>query len=102
MKTNFFKKENNFKKKEFSFHPNFFWRITLVGTLITILLVFIFSYLLFMKVNQEPILLSTNQSGQLEKINQDRIKKVLNYFSIREEKSNQTLNAPSSFVDPSL
>jgi len=102
MKINFFKKENNFKKKEFSFHPNFFWRITLAGTAILILLSFVFSYSLFVKINQEPVLSSANEGGQLEKISQDRIKKVLNYFSEREKKSNQMLNSPSPIVDPSL
>ncbi len=102
MKINFFKKENSFRKKEFSFHPNFFWRVILAGAVITITLSSICSYSLFVKVNQELIPLSTSKSEELEKISQDRIKKVLNYFSAREEKSNQTLNFPSPLVDPSL
>jgi hypothetical protein len=102
MKINFFKKENSFKKKDFTFHPNFYWKIILIGTIVIILLSCIFSYLLFVQVNQEPALSFTNENEQLPTVNEDRIEKVLNYFSEREQNSNQILNSSSSVVDPSL
>ncbi|MFH1200948.1 MAG: hypothetical protein V1484_01300 [bacterium] len=102
MKINSFKKENSFKKKDFTFHSNLYWRIILISTVIIILLSFLFGYRLFMKINQEPILPFTNEDGRLPIINKDRIEKVLNYFSEREKKSNQILNFPSPVVDPSL
>ena len=102
MKINFFKKENNFKKKDFIFYPSLYWKIFIISAIIIILLSFIFGYRLFRQINQEPILLFTNEGGQLPVVNQDRIKKVLNYFSEREKKSTKILNSPAPAVDPSL
>ncbi len=102
MKINLFKKEKSFKKKDFTFHSNLYWRIILLGTTIIILLSFIFSYHLFIQINQDPVLLIENNSGQLPLVNKDRIDKVLNYFSEREKKSIEILNSPAPIVDPSL
>jgi lipid-A-disaccharide synthase-like uncharacterized protein len=102
MKINFFKKENNFKKKDFTFYPNLYWKIVLIGTVIIILLSFIFSYRLFVQINQEPVSSFANENGQLPTVNENRIEKVLNYFSEREKNSNQILNSSSPIVDPSL
>jgi len=102
MKINFFKKENNFEKKDFTFRPNFYWRIILFGTTIILFLSFIFSYHLFKQINQESVLLPTNEDGQSGTINKDRILKVLNYFSEREKNSIRILNSPAPVVDPSL
>lgn len=102
MKITLFKKENSFKKKDFTFHPNLYWKIVLISAVIIILLSFIFSYRLFVQINQEPVLSFTNENGQLPIVNEDRIEKVLNYFSEIEKNSNQILNSPSPVVDPSL
>lgn len=102
MKINLFKKENSFKKKEFTFHANMYWRIIPVGVIVIIILSFIFSYRLFVKINQEPVLSDTNESNQLPIISKDRIEKVLNYFVERENNSNRILNSVSPVVDPSL
>jgi len=102
MKINFFKKENSFKKKDFTFHSNLCWIIVFIITIIIILLSFVFSYHLFIQINQEPALPLTNNNGQLPVVNQDRIEKVLNVFSERENNSKQILNSFSPVVDPSL
>jgi len=102
MKINFFKKENSFKKKDFTSRPNFYWKIVLFSTAIMILLSFVFSYHLFGQINQEPVLSFTNEDGKLGTINKDRILKVLNYFSEREKNSVEILNSPAPVVDPSL
>lgn len=102
MKITLFKKKNSLKKKDFSFHPNFYWRIILLGAAAIILLSFIFSYQLFTRINQEPILPSVNEKEAAGAISLDRILKALNYFSEREKKSNKILNSSSSVVDPSL
>ncbi|MBU0999318.1 hypothetical protein KKG24_03385 [Patescibacteria group bacterium] len=102
MKINFFKKENNFKKKDFAFHPNFFWKIILISTMIIIFLSLLFGYGLFKQTNEEPILPLTNNDGQFPVVNKDRIEKVLNFFYTREKKSIDILNSSSFIVDPSL
>lgn len=102
MKIDFFKKEKSFKKKDFSFHPNLYWRIVAISAIIIILSTFLFSYRLFRQINQESILPLANVDGQLPIVNKDRIEKVLNYFSEREKKSTEILNSRTSIVDPSL
>jgi hypothetical protein len=102
MKIKFFKKENNFKKKNFVFNTNLYWGIALFGAFAIILYSFFFGYNLFKEINQEPVLPDTNQAGQVPVVKIDRLKTVLNYFSLREQKSIQILNSPAPVVDPSL
>jgi len=102
MKINFFKKEKSFKKKKFPLNPNFYWKLGIILTFISVFLSFFFGYRLFMQINQEPILSFANNNSLVEVINKVRIIKVLDYFSEREEKSTEILNFPSSIIDPSL
>lgn len=102
MKITLFKKQNNFKKKDFTFHLNFYWRIILLCAVVMIFLSFLFGYRLFVKISQKPILQFPNENGVAYVVNQDYILKALNYFSEREKKSNKILNSPSPVVDPSL
>ena len=59
-------------------------------------------YNLFRKINREPSLREGGIGGQMEVLKKERIEKVLQYFSLREQKSNQILNSPSPVIDPSL
>jgi len=102
MKIKLFKKENNFKKKNFQLNPNLYWKIAVGGAFVVILLSFFFGYRLFMRINQESVLPVANEGGQIPMVNKDRIEKVLNYFSEKEKKSIKILNSPAPFVDPSL
>ena len=102
MKIKIFKKENNFKKKNFDFNPNFYWKLALFITFIVIILAIFFGYNLFRQINKEPILPAMNTIGQVPIVNQNRIKKVLNYFSEREKKSIEIISSPAPVVDPSL
>ena len=102
MNIKFFKKENNFKKKNFAFNSNLYWKIFVAGTLVIILFIFYFGYNLFMQINQESAIPATNTSGQIPTVSPDRMKKALDNFSARETKSNQIINSPSPVVDPSL
>lgn len=97
-----FKKKNNFKKKDFVFNPNLYWRIALFCMLIIITLSSFFGYHLFTQINQEPVLPVAQDDGQIPTVDKDRILKVLQYFSIREQKSSEILNSPSPVIDPSL
>lgn len=102
MKIKFFKKEKSFKKKESTFNLNLYWEIALFGASIMILSSFFFGYILFTQTNQDSASLNNNISGQVPTVSKDRFKKVLEYFSLREQKSADILNSPVSIIDPSL
>ncbi len=102
MKLNFFKKKNNFKKKKFDIRPDFFWEIIFFCTALIMVGSFVFGYYLFMKINQEPTLSISSNSGQVGTVNKDRIEKDLNYFSAKAQTSTEILNSSAPVVDPSL
>lgn len=102
MKIKFFKKENNFKKKNFAFSPNLCWKFAIGSAFVLILLSSFLSYRLFTQTNQEPVLSAMNESGQVPMVKKDRIEKVLNYFLERNQKSAKILNSPAPVIDPSL
>ena len=102
MKIEFFKKQNNFKKKDFTPNPGLYWKIAVFGTFFLITLVALFGYYLFAQINQEFVLPATNESGQVPTVDKNRVEKVLNYFSDREEKSKEVIANPAPVVDPSL
>ncbi|OGI62720.1 hypothetical protein A2818_02710 [Candidatus Nomurabacteria bacterium RIFCSPHIGHO2_01_FULL_40_12] len=96
-----FKKEKNFKKEGPWLNINFYWQLAVCIVFLTILLSLFFGYYLFMQINKEAVLEESSVSGQLETVKKERIDKVLLYFSLRAEKSNQILNSPSPIIDPS-
>jgi lipid-A-disaccharide synthase-like uncharacterized protein len=102
MNIEFFKKRNNFKKKNFSLNPNLYWKLAVFGGLLMALLAFFFGYYLLNQINTEPVSLNTNNEGQAGMVDKVRLEKALNIFSEREKKSTDILNAPSPVVDPSL
>lgn len=102
MKIQLFKKEKNFKKKNFQLNPNLYWKIAVFGALIIMILSFFFGYSLFAQINKEPVATGGNGNGGVPTVNEDRLKKDLDYFYMRAQKSNQILNSPSPIIDPSL
>ena len=102
MKIKFLKKQNNFKKKDFTLNPNLFWKIAVFGTFVLIILAAFFGYYLFGQINKEYALSTVGNSGQVPTVDRSHIEKVLNYFSSREEKSKEVLANPAPVVDPSL
>ena len=102
MKINFFKKENNFKKKDFNLNPNFYWKIAVIFVFFSIVFSCIFGYQLFNKIEGESDISTTSINEQIPMIKQDRIKNVLLFFTEKEQKSADILKAPSPVVDPSL
>ena len=102
MQIKFFKKEKSFKKESSGLSLNLYWEFSIFLMFVVFFLSSFFGYHLFRQINQEPVLEVNSTSPQVETVNKDRIEKVLKYFSIREQKSNQILNSPSSVVDPSL
>ena len=102
MKIKIFKKENDFNKKDFTFNPNLYWKLVLLVTFMLMVLSFFFGRYLFEQVNQVSSTPQANDNGQVPTVEKNRVEKVLNYFSAREQKSNEILSSPSPVVDPSL
>jgi len=104
MQIKFFKKEKKFEKEKENFwlNMNFYWKFAVCFIFIVILVAFFFGYYLFQKINKEVILLGNMDGLQTEKVQKERIEEVLEYFSLREKKSDQILNSSSSVIDPSL
>jgi len=102
MKINIFKKKNNFKKKNSAPNPDFYWKIVMLCTFIIMAGSFCFGYYVFVQTNKDMVLPAAKDNGQVPAVNKNRITNVLNYFSDREEKSNQILITPAPVVDPSL
>lgn len=105
MQLKFFKiniKKNNIKKENFQPNPNLYWKIILYTIFLLILISFAFGFYFFTRTNKEMISLDENIKKQSEIVQKDRIEKVLEYFSERENKSAIILNSASPVVDPSL
>lgn len=102
MKIKFFKKEKNFKKSSLHLNPGLFWKLSIFMIFLVAVFSSFFGYYFFMKINKESILLTGGTSGQVETVKDERIFRVLEYFSLRTQKSNQILNSPAPIIDPSL
>ena len=104
MKINFFKKEKNWKKEKQSLwlNVNFYWKLAVGFIFITIISSFFFGYYLFQKVNKEFVLEAGGDSSQVKIVKKERILKVLEYFSLRKQKSAEILKFPAPVIDPSL
>jgi len=98
----FFKKTKSFKKQNFIFNPNLYWGLAICVMFFAAFIFTLFGYYLFKKVNKEPVLKESDIRGQMETIKKERIDKVLEYFSLREQRSSQIINSPSPIIDPSL
>ncbi len=103
MKINFlkFKKKNNLKKKTFSINVNFYWKSILFLSLFILLIGFALGLFVFLKINKDFILPEIKKGSLMEKIKEERIQKVFDYFSQKEENSLQILNNNFFIVDPS-
>lgn len=102
MNLNFLKFEKKFKKKEHQPDPDFYWRILFSVAVVLMLAGLVFGMFLFIKINQEDFSVSLGASGEGQKINKDRIGKVLQYFTDRQDKSKDILVMPSPRRDPSI
>ncbi len=105
MKIIFFKKEINLKKEKESLwlNVNLFWKFAVCFMFAVVFLALLFGYYLFMQINQKyPVTSPSGTSNQIQIIKKERIDKVLESFSLREQKSSQILNSPAPVADPSL
>ncbi len=97
-----FKKKKSFIKENYSTDPNIYWRFILCFIFICIFGVFFFGWYFFTKTNKEINVSIPNTNMPVEIISKDKIKEVLEYFSMKEKKSVEIINSFSSMIDPSL
>lgn len=102
MEIKVFKIKKSFRKGGLHTNPDVYWNILQGVALVIVLGSFIFGFLFSKKVNKELVLSTENTDQQAETISKERIDQVLEYFSLREQKSNQIFNSPSPIIDPSL
>ena len=102
MQIKFLKREKHFKKGGIGTDPNFFWNILLFLALFIMIISLVFSFLLFRRINRESILPLGDISGKSETVDKERIKKILQYFSDKKNKSTEILNSPAPVKDPSF
>jgi hypothetical protein len=93
------KKKKVFKKGSDQPDPAKYWKIALLVWAVLILGAFAFGYLLFAHVNSAPATLPAAAAPKT--VSKDRIDKILDYFSARDEASKEILNSPAPVVDPS-
>lgn len=101
MEIKFFKKEKHFKKENSLLTMDFFWSISVCILSIAFLLAVFFGYQLFVEVNKEGDS-AVNAGGQIENVKKERINKILEYFALKKQKSNEIINTPVLLVDPSI
>ena len=104
MKIQFFKKERNFKKEKENLRAdmNFYWKLAVCLMLVIIILFAVFGYYLFVRINKESAVSFSSAGNQITTVKKERIEKVLEYFSLRKQKSIEILNSPAPVADPSL
>ena len=102
MEIKFFKKEKNFKKKEFVLNPILFWKIALGAAAVIILGTMLFSYFLFVQISKDSGLGTGSEEGRVPRVDNGRIDRALLYFYDRENKSVEIINSPAPVVDPSI
>ena len=104
MQIKFLKKSKNFKKAREGLwsNVNLFWKLAVGLVLAGVIAGFFFGYYFFKQINEESVLETTDAGPRLETIKQERISKVLQYFSSRQQKSLEIINSPSPIIDPSL
>jgi len=102
MQIKFLKKEKSFKKENMSLDLTLYWELAVSFVLAATIILLIFGYYLFLRINKEQVLPPGASSGQVETVKKENIQKALDYFSKREQKSNEILNSPFSVADPSL
>ena len=94
--------KKGFKKGSSAVNPNIYWDLMLFLTLGMIIFAFTFGLFVFRKVETGAMPPSDENGAGAEASPRERINKILEYFSTREQKSREIINSPSPIIDPSL
>jgi hypothetical protein len=102
IQTKFIKKDRSFKGGSFWSNINIYWKVAVGVMFVAVLVCIVFGYNFFIKINEEFVVSEPGISGQSDAVRKEKIKKVLDYFSIRKQQSNQIISSPAPVIDPSL
>ena len=102
MEINFLKTKKNYIKDNFKCNPDFFWKIFVGCFFLLISVSFIFSFILFKKVNNQNNLVVKQKIEKLSDKEKKKIQEALVYFAEREKKSKEISESKSVVIDPSL
>jgi hypothetical protein len=95
-----FKIEKHFKKGGIHINPNVYWDIALIVGAVLSIYAATYDFYLFKRINQE-LTITTTSNVKVETLDKGRLDKVLNFFTVREQKSQEIIYSPSPIVDPS-
>ena len=98
---NLFKKKQSFRKGGFHANPNIGWEIIVALAFVAVVASFTSGAYLFLETNAEFKVPSLGNDIRKEIVEEERIDKVLDYFTARAERSRKILSLPSRIVDPS-
>lgn len=102
MKLEIPKFKKSFKKESFSVNPNTYFRYVIIISFAVILVGFGFGFYSFKEFGSDSSSTTNNYEKTIELSKKEKIKKVLEYFSERENKSIEIVNSPAPVTDPSL
>lgn len=102
MKIKIPKIKKKFKKGGIHSDPDIYWGGALLVAFIIVVIAVVMSFNLFRKINADFTPGNDNGGLQAGKIREERIESVLEYFSIRGQRTEKIISSPSPVVDPSL
>ena len=97
-----FNLKKSFVKKDYNYNIALYWRIIVFVFFVVIIISFIYGFLVFTEINKDSGSPEVNNVDKASQNRKDRIDKVLESFSQKEQKTNAIINSPSPVVDPSL
>ncbi|MCX6753180.1 MAG: hypothetical protein NTW62_02450 [Candidatus Nomurabacteria bacterium] len=90
-------------KKEFTLNSRLHWDIILYISGLLVVAALVFGFYFFMQANNDlDSLDSETIASKIETLNKNKIQKVLDMFSGREQKSIEILNSATTTPDPSI
>lgn len=98
----FLKPKKKFKKDDHIINPNIYWRMVVYVGLTTMFISFVFGFYLFKQISVEPEVPESAVINNAQKIKKERLNRALNYFKDQNKVSEEILNNPSKFKDPSI
>lgn len=101
MKIELPKTRKKWKKGGFHTNPNIGWGIVLAIALVLVLAALALGVYLFVRTNQEYSG-EPSPDSRIKIVKKERIIKVLEYFSSREQRSAEIIQNPSPVIDPSI
>ncbi len=94
------KPKKKFKKGGIHVNPEVYWVSALGVTAFIVLVMMVFGYILFQRVDAELVPV-TDADSRANKIDKARIDRTLEYFKKRELVSDEIINMGAPVVDPS-